>query len=348
MSSQSQRAGRDSTNVQANTLVVYQGPSHAEMRDIALDVFRSNFLELSGVAAETAARRAEEVTQRIVERLMYEHPEGFKGAADPDMQVAIYTVQREYARTGDPDLAELLINVLVDRSKQPSRSLLQIVLGESLHVAPKLTTEQLATLSVIFTIRYTRSAPMAGFEGLRSYIDKNVAPFVPLLTKTNSCYQHLEYAGCGSIGIGSVAVPGILRDVYPGLFAAGFKLDEFNAAYPDLHVPDGILAIALRDADAIQLNAIDDDTFKRIASDKGIDEDEIDSVLKFERNSHMMSPPDVETWLKELHPAIEPLIDVWENSLLKNMTLTSVGIAIGHANARRITDDRADLAIWIS
>ncbi len=44
---------------------------------------------------------------------------------------------------------------------------------------------------------------------------------------------------------------------------------------------------------------------------------------------------------------MEHLVHTWTNSKLKSLTLTSVGIAIGHANLRRVTGDHFDLRIWI-
>jgi hypothetical protein len=41
------------------------------------------------------------------------------------------------------------------------------------------------------------------------------------------------------------------------------------------------------------------------------------------------------------------LFDIWNNSEMKHMTLTSVGIAIAQANFRRKTGKTIDLSIWI-
>ena len=47
-------------------------------------------------------------------------------------------------------------------------------------------------------------------------------------------------------------------------------------------------------------------------------------------------------------PYMASMIDVWENSLMKNFTLTSVGIAIGHANVKKNLGEFTDLSIWIN
>ena len=42
------------------------------------------------------------------------------------------------------------------------------------------------------------------------------------------------------------------------------------------------------------------------------------------------------------------IFDVWDNSSMKNTTLTSVGITIGHGNLKRLIGEFADLSIWIN
>ncbi len=50
----------------------------------------------------------------------------------------------------------------------------------------------------------------------------------------------------------------------------------------------------------------------------------------------------------EIKPYMENVFDVWNNSLLKNMSLTSVGITIGHANIKRFVGEFSNLSIWIN
>jgi hypothetical protein len=62
VSDQTQEAGSNSTNIQAGSIMVYQGISVTEARQIALDVFRANILDLAGEANDIARRRARQVT----------------------------------------------------------------------------------------------------------------------------------------------------------------------------------------------------------------------------------------------------------------------------------------------
>ena len=114
------------------------------------------------------------------------------------MQHALFSAQKEYARTGDKDLESLLVDILVDRAGATERNIKQIVLDEALSVAPKLTSEQMDALTVNFLIVRTVSS-INSLEAFNSYLDVYITPFVGTLTTGASCYEHLEYTGCGSI-----------------------------------------------------------------------------------------------------------------------------------------------------
>jgi len=225
---QAQLVGDGATAVQAagNVSITHVGLSYSEVREVALDVFRSNFYQLAGPAMETARARAEEITESFLKKLQADHPEGFSKGQDPDFQHALFTVQKEYARNGDKELGDLLVDLLVDRSKKDQRDILQIVLNESLNTAPKLTDSQLAALAIVFLFRYTQNYGIGNHAQLGDYFDKNVSPFASRIVKGNSSYQHLEFTGCGSIQMGQISLEECLESSYQGLFLKGFDIEE--------------------------------------------------------------------------------------------------------------------------
>jgi len=50
----------------------------------------------------------------------------------------------------------------------------------------------------------------------------------------------------------------------------------------------------------------------------------------------------------EIRPYMSGLFETWLESEMRHFVLTSVGIAIGHANIRRVVGEFADLSIWIN
>ena len=49
----------------------------------------------------------------------------------------------------------------------------------------------------------------------------------------------------------------------------------------------------------------------------------------------------------EIRPYMSGLFETWLESEMRHFMLTSVGIAIGHANIKRLDGEFADLSIWI-
>ena len=49
-----------------------------------------------------------------------------------------------------------------------------------------------------------------------------------------------------------------------------------------------------------------------------------------------------------IRPYMSGVFETWSESAMKNLTLTSVGIAIGHANIKRLVGEFSNLSIWIN
>ena len=269
------RAGNESTNVQGKDITVnqYNGLTYSDVKEVAMDIFKSNFYELGEKAAENARDRAEQITNDYLEKLEKDSPESINNVDDPDVQYAIYTTQMQHARLGNKEISELLVEVLVSRTKIVDETFLRLVLNESLQVIPKLTLRQIDALTFLFLVREAR------YEGsLEEYIS-TVMPFSESLSLESIFYQHLQYTGCISISIASSEFNNIVKKNYP---------DRFEKS--NVNVSDELMAI--------------DHNVGRVQ-------------------------------------------DYWKDSYAKNSTLTSVGIAIAHANFVYKTGFKVDLSSWI-
>lgn len=347
MNKQVQTGGDHSTNIQAGQVSINQGISYEEARQIFKDLFKANYLQLSEEAFEKAFARLEEITEKFLKKLREQNEGGIERARDPDFQYALFTVQKEYARTGDKELGDLLVDLLVDRTKYENRSILEIVLTESLSVAPKLTNDQLAALSVIFIFKYTLNQKVNSLQTLGEYLDIYIAPFAEVISKNNSCFQHLEYSGCGSISIGSDDLAGILLKKYGGLFSKGFFQDDINNQNLVLPMASSLIVRCLHDPGKLQINAIREDVLREEATKENMDKDDVEKLVQL-NNSFAMNRDEVRHYIEDFRPYMKNIFDVWINSFMKNMKLTSVGIAIGHANAKKMIGEFTDLSIWIN
>lgn len=345
MNKQSQKGGDNSTNVQAEKVTV--GLSYSEARKVALDVFHANFLELAGVARNVARQRAEEITGEFLNKLQAENPEGLKNADEPDFQYALYTVQREYARTGDGDLGDLLIDLIVDRSKQPHRNILQIVLNESLNIAPKLTNDQISALGLIFLLKYTHNTGVGNLDKLGNYLDKYVHPFIEQVPESDASYQHLQFAGCGSIELSRVNLEDCLGRAYQGVFLEGVTQDAINKKELPTNIRDNFIIPCLNNNEKLQVCAINKDDLNERLKRHDVSEENKDKLLKLFDESKMPNDK-IKEKCSELRPYMRSMFETWNNTPLASFTLTSVGIAIGHANIKRVVEEFTNLSIWIN
>jgi hypothetical protein len=345
---QNQDVGNSATAIQAGgsvTLINF-GVTSAEARAIALDVARATFYELTGAAKETASSRVEEITDQVIKKLEKDFPEGLQKAKDPDFQYALFTVQKEYARNGDKDLGDLLVDLLVDRSKQDQRDILQIVLNESLSTAPKLTDTHLAALAVIFLVKYTQKIGIANHQTFGEYLDKHLLPFVSKLTKNQAGYQHLQFSGCGSTGLAGNSLEGILGATYQGLFLKGFDQSEIESRAISVGLDSRFFIPCLNDPTKLQVDANSKEILEKHLDTQELSLEDRAKILQL-FDLGRMSEPEIKETLIAIRPYMAEVLETWSNSPMQTFTLTSVGIAIGHANIKRLIGEFASLSLWI-
>jgi len=343
---QEQKVDKGSMAIQAGG-DVNVGITVTEARQIALDLWKANFIELSTKAKELVDSRVQEITDKVLERFQRDFPAGIEKAEDPDFQYALFTIQKEYARNGDADLGDLLIDLLVDRSKLKQRDILQIVLNESLNTAPKLTESQLSALSVIFLFRYTQNKGVGNHQILGEYFDKMVSPFISSIVKNNACYQHLEYTGCGSVELVSTSLENILSQTYQGLFLKGFENKEIEDREITIGLNPHFFIPCLNDQTKIQVRSNNKETLEKALTDHKIPPEDCTKIKDlFELNK--MSENEINEKCIEIRPFMAELFEKWSNSEMNRFTLTSVGIAIGHANIKRLVGEFSNLSIWIN
>jgi hypothetical protein len=228
-----QSSGDNSTNYQARTITINKsGLSYADVREIVLDVFKENFISLKSESAEIVRVRIESMVDKYLEQLRAKQPESLQNMIDPGMQYAFYNAQKDFARTGDDQLADILIDLLLDRVRITERNLKQILIDESLKVIPMLTGSQLDILSLVFLIKHISHPDIPDKEELSKVISSEIEPFIECLPDgRSSLFQHLEYAGCAELpkGLGFNGVTKIEEiyfENYKSLFSAEFQKED--------------------------------------------------------------------------------------------------------------------------
>jgi hypothetical protein len=212
-------AGNHSNNIQASKVIVNQyNLTYSEVKEVAMDVFKSNFYDLGTKVEKIVNERAEEIINKYIRQLQATAPEAITNTEDPDMRFAIYEVQKNHVRRGDKEIADLLVDMLVNRTKVKDQPFVKLVANEALEIIPKLTLKQIDILTLIFIGRgYIAFGNLVPID---EYL-KVLKIFADNIPTDQIFYQHLQYTGCISISIGSAQFESIVPIVYPGLFTNG-------------------------------------------------------------------------------------------------------------------------------
>lgn len=342
-----QEGGESSTNLQGQTVNVYNGLSYKDAKEIALDVFNSNFIKLKSEAAQIASERAEEIAEKIFKELNEKSPESIEEFKNPAMQDALFQTQKEYAKSGDENLGDLLVDILVDRAKTKERNMLQLVLDESLIIAPKLTVEHYNLLTLSFLLTRTVNHRVINIETFKEYIKNQILPFTDNIRNEETTFNHLEYLGCGHIRTGGYGkLEEILKNRYKAIFSKGFTLEEYEKEVGDFDNSDFFIMPCLHDQTKFQINTLSDAVLIQEMETKSITV-EYQNKLKAFFNKTTMSHQEIKDFLILIDLKMENVIELWDNSPFNKFELSSVGISIGHSNYRRKTGETLDLSIWI-
>jgi hypothetical protein len=329
--------------------ITQSGITYSDARQIALDVYKANAMTLAEEAAVTARNRAEELTDDFFATLQQRNAEAVKSLESPGMQHALFTAQKEYARTGDKDLEALLVDMLVDRAGAAARDIKQIVLDEAIMVASKLTVERLDALTLVFLLTRTRNGTICSLPTFAAYLDSHITPFVDGLTVAPSCYEHLEYTKCGSLmHFGNHnPIQEFWRQHYQGVFAKGFTAEEWSKRFPNRDdLKQWIVMPCLHDPAKCQINALNEGHLKEECDKRSIESKDVTLLLMMLRLNEM-SACEIREYVISVRPSLKKLFDAWEQSQLSQLSVTTVGIAVAHANFRRRTAIQLDLSIWV-
>lgn len=296
-------------------------------------------------ALETADARINEFRQEILKRFTEKgkaNPEAFK---DPDFQYLLGDAQEAVARAGDDAVRDTLVDIIAQRSLEKGRTRLAITLSEAATIAAKLTANEFATLSLSYLVRYTIHHAVTSPPALANYVEQMLLPLARDVAREQSSFWHLQAQSCANIEMGQVDLASVFRQQYGGVLGDGFTREQLESHLPEgkKSALDPFVIPCLNDPSRLQPAAINLNVFKTKAVPSGLNEGELTNVWGLFENTI----PDISERLSRMAPGSPLLFDIWANTPLKNLTLTSVGIAIAHANARRVTGLEAPLNIWI-
>jgi len=349
-----QEGGDNSTNIQVKG-DYNNGLSYSDARQVALDVFKANYYELSKEAMETVNSRLTLITDNIIKKVYTELTDKAERLKEPSIQSSIYEVQKEYVKTGDDILANRLTTILIERIKVQDRTLEQIVLDEAIKILAKLTNEQIDLLSFHFSL--TILSKLENVRNIHSFynlLDNEILLFCESDAFTNilnAQITHLQSSGCLIVlSEGSKFKPfeEMLRMRYLGLFNKGFSEEEFKQSISqETNLFINILARCQQNNTLLQFNAMDIDTLNNSLEQANIEQPFRTSITEL-YNQKSMSPNEIKESIISKNIKYKSIFDIWNNSKIKTTSLTPIGVLIAIINYNIKTNKQLNINDWIN
>lgn len=347
----------DNLGVEAGTnnglIVVNQGMGYADTKALCIEITQEEIAKYRHEAAIEAEQRRDDLIKQVIEKLIAQglsNQDSLAEFAKASMQFDYLEAQKSYMKAGTPELSAILSDLIVDRVKESSRTLLQITLGEAIQVAPKLIKSQMGSLALLFVVKRTQNLTVNSLDDFARVLKETIIPiFEAGVSKKASEYEHLVFTGCGQYLALRTRMASALKNAYPFLFMKGYLRKE---------IPSGSSGSSLIDDYPMIFEPCPDNTerFKiAVRSEKELNffmkawevRQEDQGTLRNLLKNNSMNEDEIKERVITLVPEMREVFEYWDNKEISMLTLTSVGIVIGAQYSHMITGTKYDLSIWI-
>jgi len=343
--------GNQAVGIQAERDIIVKNGIDADELTRILDSHNHCVVALAAeTARQKAQERVEELTPKIIERITSQPHSSPEALKDPDFHYALFKAQQAYARSGEPNVGELLVDLIGRRAAEGGRTRLALTLNDAIEKVAVLTANEFATLSVVYILRCTINNGVNNYEKFIDWLRGVVLPHIVDLPDHDLSLSYLEAQSCGKISMGTIPFRELFVKNYSGVLSKGFDREELCQRTPEqyrnaLYDPE-ITCACLHDSGKCQLNALNKDVFSKVAGKHDLPVDVVNNIWAYFEGT-LWSDKEFADNICQLLPEFARLEKLWRETRLSNFELNTAGIAIGHGNIRRVSGIDADLSIWI-
>jgi len=338
----------EEVKAQIGQVNIQNGLTYTEVKDLVSSVVDQKLVEFKDEAETVYIQRTNEFKQLLTEKLKALPEQEISKLKEPDTQLTLMEAAKISGRKQNEELRTLLANLVVSRIKNDKtgkEELKNIVYNEAISTINKLTVDQLKIITLCYLLRYTSYGGIVSWDAFKIYLNTHIKPFLGF-KDTNAEFQHIEYAGCGSIGIGSWDLINIYRQQYSFLFLNLVEKDQIDSLNLLDDIKKEIVVLDTKE-NKYFIRFKNKTEFENYLKEKKID-DEIIKKLVTIYKSHIKNNDEVKKKISDETDIGKELLDLWEKSNLKHLSLTSVGIAIGASYFEQVTGEKIDIGIWIN
>lgn len=350
---QTQKAGNNSTQIQATNVTIVQGIDEKRAREIYAEMYEVAKRDLSDIAYDKANERVKKFEDSLIPKM-----ERIDGAldsfADPSFQVLLTKASKTAACTErEPDynlLSELLIHRI---TKKDSRKDIAGI-SRAVEIVDQIDDDALCGLTVFHAVSELYPAAQDVIQGLDILEDLFSKLITSELPKETAWIEHLDILDAirhSQMGRLERLEMG-WRKMWSGFVCTGIKKDSedylkakellHNNRFLDPWLQENVLLPGFYRIPVINEKEIDNLSVLDTSINQDIcltenQKEVLHEVYKLYTNDGALQEQVKQNFIKEIEkrPSLKAL-KIWWNSIPYALHITAVGRVLAHANAQRL------------
>lgn len=332
---QKQQSGDNSTNMQLNNVTIvnnYKIIGNNEKEKL-MTTFKSSMPSLKESAQYELNKSAKDVSDGFIDKTTEQEEKIikkiFERLSEPNMQIAIFEAQKGYAKYGNKEKLDRLIELLIEKGKQPPGSLKDILLDDAIEKLSKMTNNQLNILSYLLAI--TINHPSNTLEDFhQNYVNALLQFYLSInYERLDRDIQYLMQIGCIrqiSFAQNENKIIKRIKNSYTGLFAEGFTKQEFEKDYNG--PTSNIIMPCISNNSLLQISALNNNVLEQICENINITQEQKEILNKYSKK--ILSDEKIKEILMQMEPNMKGILD--NANRINNFELMPLGTLIGLKN----------------
>lgn len=349
-----QKSGDNSNNYQASGNIINNNitNNHTIVMYSIEDVSKKLLISVFGELPKETRKQIEEnqisyfkILSDSLNKITKDIEELKKIISYPDFQYISKIAAISASRSSSNELHRSLSSLIIQRINNDEDDLKRIVYNEAISTIDKLTIDQLKIITLTLLLRNSSNSSIISWDTFNNYLNINIKPFLGF-KNTRIEFQHIVYTGCGSISstMGYYIIDK-LRISYPFLFSNLVEKEVIDNLNLPTEIKSRIVSINTEE-NKYSFQFKNEMEFKKYLKEKKIEQGTIEKlILLYYR--HIKNNDEINKKIIEETDIGSELMTVWRGSILRTLSLTSVGMVIGSNYYEQITGEKINVDTWM-
>lgn len=346
-----QTAGDNSQQIQGQTIIVQQGMNPDQVRALCLDIVQKELALYKQQANEEAMRRFNHLMDKFLNLLSKIEEDKRQRLQEPAIQNALNETFKEYVKSGEEELGDDLIDLMIERLEVEEHTTKQSILDEVRQILPKLSA---STVSLITLLAFSNLIIPRQTDSFTEMLHR-LSPLIKHLQDIHPIdVAYLEQVRCGQslsfVGFGHNLEQRLLSN-YNLLFYHPISIDQFNAfmtKYGYNAADKFYLSLTLQ---SLMVTEGEQKHFKynsyreqQIVGSKS--KEILEALNKLKENMVPFGESEVRQFFINVDPNWSIVFDKFNKEDIKNFALSPVGSYIGTRKLSKIFNQDIPLSVF--